>query len=85
MMATIRRRLARLEATNPETFDIVDVRKATDAQLEAYIIACDIEAREAAGMPAIEYERPLSDARLSQIGSTDHPAVPGGVPPVCRP
>lgn len=66
-METVRRRLARLEAANPNALEIGDVRKATDAQLEAYIIASDIEARNAAGLPAIEYRQPLSDVFVEGI------------------
>ncbi|MGE0281201.1 MAG: hypothetical protein AB7P20_11410 [Rhizobiaceae bacterium] len=46
---------------------IGDIRKATDEQLEAYIVASDIERRKMEGLPAIEYEQRLSDEFLGRV------------------
>lgn len=67
MIDGIRRRLTRLEAVKPDPMSLRDIRKASDAALEAYIIASDIERRKAAGLPAVDYHRPLSDAALRQF------------------
>jgi len=66
-MQEIKRRLARLEAINPNPLRKADVRKMTDEQLVAIIVAGDVKWRKAIGLPAIEYHQPLSDEFISRI------------------
>jgi len=66
-MQEIKRRLARLEAFSLNPSRKGDVRKMTDEQLVAIIIAGDIEWRKANGLPAVEYHQPLSDSLLDSL------------------
>lgn len=83
MMETIRLRLTRLEVANPNPLDISDIRKATDAELEAIIIAGDIAWRKVNDLPGIGYEEPLSDEFVSEIiagkGRVREPSKADGV------
>ena len=69
MRDQIRRRLTRLEAANVDPMAIGDIRKATEEQLEAYIVAADIERRKQEGLPSIEYPEPLSDEFLQRAAN----------------